>query len=145
MTDHKVTFDTDHETVVVKTGTLLSEAARLAGIDLNQPCGGQGRCGRCALQITAGTVRRRSTIRLSEEDLAKGFCKASIPASFSRKLDEGSIDIVQEDVREYSPREPQDLISCQNVLYQFDAKVQEGVVRRLCQALAPGGVLVLFG
>lgn len=76
MTDHKVTFDTGQETVVVKTGTLLSEAARLAGIDLNQPCGGQGRCGRCALQITDGTVRRRSTIRLSEEDLAKGFALA---------------------------------------------------------------------
>jgi uncharacterized 2Fe-2S/4Fe-4S cluster protein (DUF4445 family) len=76
MTDHKVTFDTGHETVVVKTGTLLSEAARLAGIDLNQPCGGQGRCGRCALQITEGTIRRRSTIRLSEEDLAKGFALA---------------------------------------------------------------------
>lgn len=76
MTDHKVTFDTGQETVVVKTGTLLSEAARLAGIDLNQPCGGQGRCGRCALQITEGTVRRRSTIRLSEEDLAKGFALA---------------------------------------------------------------------
>lgn len=76
MTDHTVTFDTDHDPVAVKTGTLLSEAAQLAGIDLNQPCGGQGRCGRCALQITEGSVRRRSTIRLSEQDLDKGYALA---------------------------------------------------------------------
>jgi len=76
MTDHKVNFDMDHEPVAVKTGTLLSEAAQLAGVDLNQPCGGQGRCGRCALQITEGSVRRRSTIRLSEEDLDQGFALA---------------------------------------------------------------------
>lgn len=76
MTDHTVTFDTDHEPVEVKTGSLLSEAAQLAGIDLNQPCGGQGRCGRCALQIIEGSVRRRSTIRLSEEDLEQGYSLA---------------------------------------------------------------------
>jgi uncharacterized 2Fe-2S/4Fe-4S cluster protein (DUF4445 family) len=76
MTDHTVTFDTDHDPVEVKTGTLLSEAAQMAGIDLNQPCGGQGRCGRCALQITEGSVRRRSTIRLSEQDLEQGFALA---------------------------------------------------------------------
>ena len=76
MTDHIVSFDTEQEPVEVKTGTLLSEAAQLAGIDLNQPCGGQGRCGRCALQITKGSVRRRSTIRLSEEDLEQGYALA---------------------------------------------------------------------
>jgi uncharacterized 2Fe-2S/4Fe-4S cluster protein (DUF4445 family) len=76
MAEHTVTFDVLSEPVQVKTGTLLSEAAQLAGIDLNQPCGGQGRCGRCALQITEGSVRRRSTIRLSEEDLAQGYALA---------------------------------------------------------------------
>ena len=73
---HTVFFDTASKTVQVKTGTLLSEAAQRAGIDLNQPCGGQGRCGRCALLITEGNVRRRSTIRLSEEDLDKGYALA---------------------------------------------------------------------
>ena len=73
---HTVFFDTASVSVQVKTGTLLSEAAQRAGLDLNQPCGGQGRCGRCALLITEGTVRRRSTIRLSEEDLDKGYALA---------------------------------------------------------------------
>jgi uncharacterized 2Fe-2S/4Fe-4S cluster protein (DUF4445 family) len=76
MAIHTVTFDSAKEAVKVPTGTLLVEAARLAGVEINQPCGGQGRCGRCALQITAGQFRRRSTIRLSEEDLAQGFALA---------------------------------------------------------------------
>ncbi len=60
----------------VPTGTLLSEAARLAGIDVQQPCGGQGRCGRCSLQVISGEVRRRSTLRLSSEDVEQGFALA---------------------------------------------------------------------
>lgn len=54
---------------------MLSDAARLAGFDLNQPCGGQGRCGRCAVIVDdrRSAVRRRSTIRLSAEDVAAGY------------------------------------------------------------------------
>ncbi len=59
--------------VRVAEGTLLSEAARLAGAAVFEPCGGQGRCGRCALQVTQGTVRRRSTLRLSPQDVALGY------------------------------------------------------------------------
>jgi uncharacterized 2Fe-2S/4Fe-4S cluster protein (DUF4445 family) len=67
----------------VSTGTLLSEAAALAGFELNLPCGGQGRCGRCAVIVDspmardpggqASSIRQRSTLRLSEEDLAEGY------------------------------------------------------------------------
>lgn len=73
MADHTVTFDTAQSPVSVPTGTLLSEAARLAGVEINQPCGGQGRCGRCAVQISNGGIRRRSTLRLSPEDVAQGY------------------------------------------------------------------------
>jgi uncharacterized 2Fe-2S/4Fe-4S cluster protein (DUF4445 family) len=76
MTEHTVTFDIAKQPVHVPTGTLLSEAARLAGVDIGQPCGGQGRCGRCAVQITQGNVRRRSSLRLSPEDVAHGFALA---------------------------------------------------------------------
>ena len=57
---------------------MLTEAARLAGFDLNQPCGGQGRCGRCAIIVdeARSAVRRRSTIRLSNEDVAAGYALA---------------------------------------------------------------------
>lgn len=76
MTEHTVIFDTVKKPVRVPTGTLLSEAAHLAGVEIGQPCGGQGRCGRCAVQITKGTVRRRSSLRLSPEDVAQGFALA---------------------------------------------------------------------
>ena len=37
--------------VMRPVGTLIIDAARQAGIDLNIPCGGQGRCGRCAVVV----------------------------------------------------------------------------------------------
>jgi len=62
--------------VEVPVGTLLSEAARQAGVDILMPCGGQGRCGRCAVVVEEGKVRRRSTQRLSPEDVAAGYALA---------------------------------------------------------------------
>lgn len=76
--EHTVTFTLDDKpvTVSVPTNTLLADAAHLAGIDIGQPCGGQGRCGRCAVQVTEGTVRRRSTLRLSPVDIEQGYALA---------------------------------------------------------------------
>jgi uncharacterized 2Fe-2S/4Fe-4S cluster protein (DUF4445 family) len=79
MADHKIIFtDPDGKTAVVTvpTGALLAEAAHRAGVDIGQPCGGQGRCGRCAVQVTAGDVRRRSTLRLSQEAVEQGYALA---------------------------------------------------------------------
>ena len=76
MTEHTVTFDIARQPVRVPTGTLLSEAARLAGIEIGQPCGGQGRCGRCVVQVTSGEVRQRSSLRLSPDDIGQGYTLA---------------------------------------------------------------------
>ena len=80
MADHKVTFareDAEAPFIVeVPTGTLLADAARQAGVEIGQPCGGQGRCGRCAVQVKQGTIRRRSTLRLSAEDVEQGYALA---------------------------------------------------------------------
>ena len=76
MAEHTVTFDTAPQPVTVSTGTLLAEAAQLAGVDLVQPCGGQGRCGRCAVVVEEGAVRRRSTLRLSAESIEAGYALA---------------------------------------------------------------------
>src|SRR5574341_1777993 len=75
---HILTFTGENinATIKVPTNTLLADAAHLAGIDIGQPCGGQGRCGRCAVQVTGGNVRRRSTLRLSASDLAEGYALA---------------------------------------------------------------------
>jgi uncharacterized 2Fe-2S/4Fe-4S cluster protein (DUF4445 family) len=79
MAEHTVTFtlpDKQIVTVRTATGVLLAEAAQRAGVNLVQPCGGQGRCGRCIVQITDGNIRRRSTLRLSAEDVAAGYALA---------------------------------------------------------------------
>lgn len=73
MADHLVSFDIASKPVKVSTGTLLVDAGKLAGVEITQPCGGQGRCGRCAVQVVDGTVRRRSALRLTKEDIEKGY------------------------------------------------------------------------
>ena len=76
MKKHIVSFENTPEPVEVPTGTTLTEAARLAGIEIGQPCGGQGRCGRCVVKIEKGSVRRRSSLRLSSQDVDKGYALA---------------------------------------------------------------------
>jgi uncharacterized 2Fe-2S/4Fe-4S cluster protein (DUF4445 family) len=79
MTNHTIEFITEaNEAVKVQVpfGTTLSDAALQAGIELNIPCGGQGRCGRCAVIVEGGEVRRRSSLRLSASDIEAGYALA---------------------------------------------------------------------
>ncbi len=72
----RIKFLPTEREVDVPSGTLLSEAAQAAGVDINMPCGGQGRCGRCAVIIESGAVRRLSTGGLSPDDVAAGYALA---------------------------------------------------------------------
>jgi len=86
MAKHTVTFDVSANPVTVQTGTLLTEAAFMVGVEVTQPCGGQGRCGRCMVRVTEGNVRRRSTLRLSSADVAQGYalaCQAVVEGDVS--------------------------------------------------------------
>jgi uncharacterized 2Fe-2S/4Fe-4S cluster protein (DUF4445 family) len=76
MATHRVTLLPEGKTVEVPTGSLVVEAAHLVGIEVAQPCGGQGRCGRCSVQLKGTGFRRRSTLRLSAADLDAGFALA---------------------------------------------------------------------
>ncbi|MBT3194212.1 MAG: DUF4445 domain-containing protein [Verrucomicrobia bacterium] len=49
----KVTFEPSGRSVYALPGTPLVEAAGRAGIILQMPCGGQGTCGKCKVQITS--------------------------------------------------------------------------------------------
>jgi uncharacterized 2Fe-2S/4Fe-4S cluster protein (DUF4445 family) len=86
MAEYLVQFETRADSVPVRAGTLLVEAARRADIDIGQPCGGQGRCGRCAVRVVEGQVRRRSTLRLTEADVKAGYalaCQAVVEGDIS--------------------------------------------------------------
>ncbi len=76
MTVCRVEFRPAERAVEVAAGTLVSEAAQGIGIDIQIPCGGQGRCGRCAVIIERGEVRRLSTGQLSRDDVAAGYALA---------------------------------------------------------------------
>ncbi len=76
MATHRVIIHPAEKAVEVPTGTLVSEAIRQAELEIAQPCGGQGRCGRCAVIIEGEGARRRSAIRLSGDDLAAGYALA---------------------------------------------------------------------
>jgi len=57
-------------------GALLHDVILAAGQRLSLPCGGQGRCGRCLVQVQAGSVRMRSTSRLTPDEIAQGYALA---------------------------------------------------------------------
>jgi len=76
MTTYRVRFLPSDCEVEVPAGALIGDAARQAGLTINMPCGGQGRCGRCAVIVEEGAVRRRSTQRLSPEDVTAGYALA---------------------------------------------------------------------
>ncbi len=76
MTSCRVVFEPLHTEVTVAAGSLIVEATQAAGLELHVPCGGQGRCGRCAVLVENGNVRRRSSLRLSAADLDRGYALA---------------------------------------------------------------------
>jgi uncharacterized 2Fe-2S/4Fe-4S cluster protein (DUF4445 family) len=76
-----VVFQPTGQVAEIEVGTLLSDAAVQAGVALNLPCGGQGRCGRCRVKVQHGAISHRSSVRLSSAELEEGWalgCQAVI-------------------------------------------------------------------
>ena len=73
---HHVTLKPSGNRIEAEAGTLLSDAIDQAGLELNLPCGGQGRCGRCKVVVEEGQVKRRSISRLSQTELEQGYALA---------------------------------------------------------------------
>lgn len=71
-----VTFLPQNKMAEVPEGTTILEAALKAGLELPAPCGGQGRCGRCRVQLRDGRVEQPPNAHLPEEDRARGYVLA---------------------------------------------------------------------
>ncbi len=83
MTLCTVTFRPSGRTTSVPPETTILEAAASCDIPLHSPCGGQGRCGKCAVQVTSGAdAAQPAEARVfSEEELAAGWrlaCQARV-------------------------------------------------------------------
>jgi len=51
---HRVTFQPQGRAVSVLAGTTILEAAAIAGLVIDTPCGGAGTCGKCRVQVSQG-------------------------------------------------------------------------------------------
>jgi uncharacterized 2Fe-2S/4Fe-4S cluster protein (DUF4445 family) len=72
-----VTFLPSYRKVTVDPGTTVLDAARQAGFQMNVVCGGQGKCGKCAVFVRAGEVtfdREKFGRFFTPEELAGGGC-----------------------------------------------------------------------
>lgn len=77
----RVTFKPTDNTVNVTPGTHLLDAAKLAGVEIDAPCGGKGTCGKCVVKICSGNVDSDSLGKLSRVSVAEGYvlaCKTKV-------------------------------------------------------------------
>jgi uncharacterized 2Fe-2S/4Fe-4S cluster protein (DUF4445 family) len=72
---YRVTFQPEGSSAFVLADTTLVEAAGQAGIILNTPCGGQGTCGKCVVQVKGEAPPPTSSERnrFSEGELQEGY------------------------------------------------------------------------
>ncbi|MDP7469918.1 MAG: ASKHA domain-containing protein [Dehalococcoidia bacterium] len=80
-TTFRISFEPEGKEVTVAAGTLLVDAADRAGLLIDTPCGGQGRCGRCLVQVLSGDITRGENPHLSQEQTERGWvlsCTARI-------------------------------------------------------------------
>jgi len=82
----KVTFKPGNRLVYVLPGTSILEAAGRVGIVITSPCGGQGTCGKCRVQVIEGNIPPTSIEKklLSKEDISSGVrlaCQSKITSA----------------------------------------------------------------
>jgi uncharacterized 2Fe-2S/4Fe-4S cluster protein (DUF4445 family) len=130
MAEHKVTFESKPP-VLVLTGTLLAEAAKLSGVEISQPCGGQGRCGRCSVKVLDGGIRRRSALRLTPEDITKGYALAC------QTVVEGDVQIIVPPQEKVSRRLTTDRTVAEVVVPSGYDPISDQTVRRIPLSIIP--------
>ena len=131
MAEHQVRFDSHPEPIRVPAGTLLVEVARQGGIEIQQPCGGQGRCGRCAVRVESGPVRRRSLLRLSKSDIDDGYALAC------QTVIEGDVAVVVPPPEAIQRRLTTDHVAPEAALPEGYDPSRAQSIRRVAISLAP--------
>jgi len=117
MTANKIIFYPDNKEINVDQGTGILEAAIMAGVHINSPCGGKGVCGKCKVRIKQGRVETKTVGLLTKDEIDNGF----VLACGSISLTDVEIDIPTSSS-----------ISREQILTQ-EAKVEhmEGIISRL--------------
>lgn len=74
-----VTFLPGYRKATVPDGGTILEAAQKAGLQMNVVCGGQGKCGKCIVQVKSGRYlfeAEKAVKFFQPDELAAGFCLA---------------------------------------------------------------------
>jgi len=74
----KVTFLPQNITVEAKTASPLLEAARLAGVSVETPCGGRGICKKCLVEVVSGKLNAKSESYKNQKENHALICQASL-------------------------------------------------------------------
>jgi uncharacterized 2Fe-2S/4Fe-4S cluster protein (DUF4445 family) len=73
LSNFRVTFRPSGKSVSVPGGTLILDAAARAGVLIDTPCGGQGRCGRCLVRVEEGEASHRENPHLTPQQMQEGW------------------------------------------------------------------------
>ena len=71
-----ITFQPSGKSAVVPQGSTLLDASARAGIFVETPCGGQGRCGRCLVKLDSGQLSHRENPHLTTQQIEQGWVLA---------------------------------------------------------------------
>jgi uncharacterized 2Fe-2S/4Fe-4S cluster protein (DUF4445 family) len=94
MEQHEVRFQPDGINITVDSGTLVSDAIKSAGITIQLPCGGTGKCGKCGVEIHPGAPEPSEVDinNLTEEEISRGVrlaCRTKITRDISVLISPG--------------------------------------------------------
>jgi len=112
----QVTFLPDARVIAVEIGVSLLQASRLAGLQIDAPCGERGRCGKCRVRVTGGMVSEISEEEeelLAPEQLALGIrlaCTTTVLGPVTVEIPESSRNLAHRkaaaDLRRAIPPHP---------------------------------------
>lgn len=105
-------------TIETSTGVSLLESLKREGVYLTASCGGKGTCGKCKVVIKSGSVKRRSELNLTREEIGKGYvlaCQSFPESDVSMEIPKESTLTVEGKVAVGKSRDLQALLRLLNV------------------------------
>lgn len=94
--EYKIIFEPTGRQVYVLNESILLEAAAQAGLILQTPCGGAGKCGKCKVRIISGVCKPSATCLavLGRENIENGFrlaCQAKVGGDLTIEIPNESL------------------------------------------------------
>jgi len=101
--EYKIIFEPTGRQVYVLPESILLEAAAQAGLILQTPCGGTGKCGKCKVRVVSGVCKPSSVCLtvLSKEDIDNGYrlaCQAKAGGDLTIEIPNESLFGAQQQI-----------------------------------------------